>query len=104
VPSGPVEALTGEEVRVVACLVEKAAAVPDSYPLTLNALRQACNQSSSRDPVVAYDEGTVQRALDSLKAAGLVRFVHPSHGERSTKYRHVLDERLDLGPDELAVV
>lgn len=99
-----VDPLDAEQVRVLACLVEKEATVPDAYPLTRNALRQACNQTSSRDPVVAYDDLTVQRALDSLKALGLVRFVHPSHGERSTKFRHVLDERLGLEHGELAVL
>lgn len=100
----PVEALNDEEVRVVACLVEKAATVPDAYPMTRNSLRQACNQSTSRDPVVSYDDGVVQRALDALKPKGYVRFVHPAHGERTTKYRHVLDERLGLDAAELAVV
>lgn len=98
------DALNPAEVRVLACLVEKAATVPDAYPLTGNALRQACNQTTSRDPVVAYDELTVQRSLDSLKAAGLVRFVHPAHGERATRFRHVVDERLGLDPGELAAV
>lgn len=98
------EPLTDEEVRTLGCLIEKAASVPDAYPLTLNALRQACNQSSSRDPVLAYDDLTVQRALDNLKTLGLVRFVHPSHGERTTKFRHVVDERLQLQPDELALL
>jgi hypothetical protein len=99
-----VEPLDPEQVRVVACLVEKQATVPDTYPMTLNGLRQACNQSSSRDPVVSYDEHTVQRALDALKPMGLVRFVHPAHGERATKYRHVLDERLGLDERQLAVL
>ena len=98
------EPLHIEQVRVLACLVEKSATVPDAYPLTMNALRQACNQTSSRDPVVAYDDLTVQRALDALKAAGLVRFVHPAHGERVTRFRHVLDERWGLDAAELAVL
>ena len=89
---------------MLACLLEKEATVPDAYPLTANALRQACNQTSSRDPVVAYDDATVHRALDDLKAAGLVRFVHPSHGERTIKYRHVVDERLGLDRGELAIL
>jgi uncharacterized protein YceH (UPF0502 family) len=72
--------------------------------MTLKGLVSACNQSSSRWPVVAYDDGTVQRTLDQLKADGLVRFVHPSHGERSTKFRQVLDERLALEPEQAAVV
>ena len=96
--------MNDEQVRVLACLLEKEATVPDAYPLTANALRQACNQTSSRDPVVAYDDATVQRSLDDLKAAGLVRFVHPAHGERTTKYRHIVDERLGLDRGELAVV
>jgi uncharacterized protein YceH (UPF0502 family) len=99
-----VDVLTDKEVRVLGCLVEKEATVPDAYPLTLNALRNACNQSSSRDPIVAYDDGTVQRALDSLKGRGLIRFVHPSHGERTTKYRHVAGEQLGLSGAELAAV
>ena len=98
------EPLTDEELRVLGCLIEKEATVPDTYPLTLNALRQACNQSSSRDPVVSYDDLVVQRALDSLKARGLARFVHPASGERATKFRHVLHERAGLEPDELAVL
>lgn len=88
----------------MACLVEKEATVPDSYPLTLVALRQACNQTSSRDPVVAYDDLLVQRVLDDLKVAGLVRFVHPAHGERVTRFRHVLHERLDLDRPQLALL
>jgi len=97
-------ARTDVEVRVLGCLVEKEATVPDTYPLTRNALRQACNQTTARDPVVAYDDATVQAALDSLKADGFVRFVHPSHGERSTKFRHVLGECLDLSAGEVAVL
>lgn len=89
---------------MLGCLAEKEATVPDTYPLTLNALRQACNQSSNRHPVVSYDESTIVRTLDGLKERKLVRFVHPSHGERTTKYRHVLDEALDLEPPELAVI
>lgn len=98
------ESLTEEQVRVLGCLVEKEATVPDTYPLTLNALRSACNQSSNRDPVVAYDEITVQRALDGLKERRLVRFVHPAAGERTTKFRHVVDEALGLDRAQLALV
>lgn len=99
-----VEPLQDEHVRVLGCLAEKEATVPDAYPLTLNALRQACNQTSARDPVVVYDDRTVQRALDELKALGLVRFVHPSHGERTTRFRHVLEERLAIDRRQLAVL
>jgi uncharacterized protein len=96
--------LSTEEARVLACLIEKEATVPDSYPLTLNSLRLACNQSTNRDPVVAYDDRTVEAALLSLKSMGLVRFVHPSHGGRTIRYRHVADERWHLSPAELAVL
>jgi uncharacterized protein YceH (UPF0502 family) len=98
------EPLREEEVRVLGCLVEKETTVPDAYPLTLNALRTACNQSSSRDPVVAYDDLTIQRCLDSLKASGYVRFVHPAHNERVTKFRHVAGDKLDLDRGQLAIL
>ena len=100
----PAVELPAEAVRVLGCLAEKERTVPDTYPLTLNSLLSACNQSSSRWPVVSYDAGTVQRTLDRLKADGFVRFVHPSHGERTTKFRQVLDERLGLRPDEMGVL
>src|SRR4051812_41160543 len=96
--------LSAEEARVLASLIEKEATVPDSYPLTLNALRLACNQSTNRDPVVAYDDRTMEAALVSLKSMGLVRFVHPSHGGRTIRYRHVADERWHLSRSELAVL
>jgi uncharacterized protein len=96
--------LSSEDARVLACLIEKEATVPDSYPLTLNALRLACNQSTNRDPVVAYDDRTVEAALLSLKSMGLVRFVHPSHGGRTIRYRHVAGERWHLSGSELAVL
>jgi uncharacterized protein len=97
-------ALTAEEARVLGSLIEKEATVPDSYPLSLNALRLACNQTTNRHPVVAYDDRTVENALLSLKSMGLVRFVHPSHGGRTTRYRHSADERWRLSMPELAVL
>jgi uncharacterized protein YceH (UPF0502 family) len=96
--------LSPEEARVLACLVEKEATVPDSYPLTLNTLRLACNQSTNREPVVSYDDRTVEAALLSLKSMGLVRFVHPSHGGRTIRYRHVADDRWHLSKSELGVL
>jgi uncharacterized protein len=96
--------LSAEEARVAACLVEKEATVPDSYPLTLNALRLACNQTTNRDPVVTWDDRTVENALVSLKSMGLVRFVHPSHGGRTVRYRHAADERWRLSKGELGVL
>ena len=95
--------LRPEEVRVVGCLVEKQLSTPAYYPLTLNALVHACNQSSNRDPVVSYDERTVETALSSLRERGLVRIVY-STSNRAAKYRHVLDEALGLEPAELAVL
>jgi len=88
--------LTGSEARVLGALMEKRRTTPDVYPMTLKAVTTACNQSTSRDPVVNYDEGLVEDTLGALKAKGLVRMVHPGAGERSTKFRHVADEALGL--------
>jgi uncharacterized protein YceH (UPF0502 family) len=96
--------LTPEQGRVIACLIEKQLTTPQQYPLTLNALVLACNQSSNRDPVVSYEEGAVQHTLSSLKEIGLVRFVYPSSGRSATRYRQVLGEALGLDEKELAVL
>jgi uncharacterized protein YceH (UPF0502 family) len=96
--------LGAEQGRVVGSLIEKQLTTPQQYPLSLNALVLACNQVSNRDPVVSYDERLVDDTLVSLKDAGLVRFVHPSHGRSVTRYRQVLDERLGLDNQELALV
>ena len=96
--------LTPTQQRVVGALAEKEATVPDTYPMTLKGLQTACNQRNSREPVTDLDEHTVQATLDDLKARNLVRFVYASHGARTTKYRHVLHERLGLEPAELAVL
>jgi len=96
--------LTNPEIRVLASLIEKEAAVPESYPLTLSALRLACNQSTNRRPVVAYDDRTVENALTSLKSVGLVRFVHPAHGGRTTRYRQTAGERWHLTVGESLVL
>lgn len=95
--------LSVEQARVLACLIEKEATVPDAYPLTLNSLRLACNQSTSRYPVVAWDDRTVDNALILLKSMGLVRFVHPQGG-RTIRYRHIADERWRLSKGELGVL
>jgi uncharacterized protein YceH (UPF0502 family) len=95
--------LSPEEVRVVGALIEKQVTTPEYYPLTLNALRQACNQLSNRDPVVAFDERTVVWALESLRDRKLVRVVTTADG-RVPKYRHVLDETLNLKSPEMAVM
>ena len=99
-----IDPLTEIQLRVLGSLIEKQATVPDTYPMTLNGLQTACNQKNNREPVTDYETFEVQAALDELKATGLVRFVHPSHGARSTKYRHVLDDRLDLDGAELALL
>ena len=96
--------LTAVEGRVLGCLMEKERTVPDQYPLTMNALLTACNQATSRDPVLRLDEHEVLSALTSLKAGGYVRLVHPSHGRSATRYRHVGDERLGIDAAGAAVV
>ena len=99
----PIGDLSPGEVRVLGCLVEKEATVPDSYPLTLNSLRTACNQTTSRDPVVQYSDHDVETALATLRQRGLTRTVH-STSNRATKYRHVLSEVLELDPAATAVL
>ena len=89
--------------RVLGSFIEKERATPQNYPLTLNALRLACNQSTNRDPVVDYDEHTVETSLGDLRERRLIRIVY-SQTNRAAKYRHVLDESLHLGDDELAVL
>lgn len=96
--------LTIIEGRVLGCLLEKERTVPDQYPLTLNALLAACNQSTSREPVMHLDEPEVDAALVSLKAQGLARLVHPSHGRSVTRYRQVADESWGLDSAAAAVI
>ena len=99
-----VDVLTAEEARVVGALAEKQLATPQYYPLTLNALVNACNQSNNREPVVSYDEDTVVATLATLREKGYARTVHPGSGSRVTKYRQVLDEALGLDARELALL
>lgn len=96
--------LTAPQARVLGCLMEKQATTPETYPLTLKALTTACNQTSSRDPVVDYDTQLVETTTLALKGKGLLRVVHPAHGERSTRYRHVADEALGLDEAARAVL
>jgi hypothetical protein len=91
------------EVRVVACLVEKQRTTPDIYPLSVNSLRIACNQSTNRDPVVDYDEPTVLEALRRLALRGWTRLAS-GPGGRARKYRHLLDEALGLDPPQLSLL
>jgi uncharacterized protein len=95
--------LTPVEQRVLGCLIEKRWTTPDQYPLSLNALRLACNQSTNRDPVTSYDEGAVREAAQRLSLYGLARLAS-GHGSRATKYRHLAEEALGLGREELAVL
>lgn len=104
--SGPpvLPVLDPAEQRVLGSLFEKQRTVPASYPLSLNALRTACNQSSSREPVVDYDDATVEQVARALKARGLVRIVWADTGRRTLKYHQLLDEVLDLSADERALI
>jgi uncharacterized protein len=95
--------LTGPEQRVLGCLIEKRWTTPDQYPLSLNALRLACNQSTNRDPVTDYDDTTVRDAANQLSRYGVARLAS-GHGSRAIKYRHLAEEALGLGREDLAVL
>jgi uncharacterized protein len=95
--------LSPEEVRVLGCLLEKQRTTPDVYPLTLKALRTACNQATNRDPVVHYDEEAIREALNRLARRRFTRLTS-YHGSRAAKFRHLLDEALQIGPEEQAVL
>jgi uncharacterized protein YceH (UPF0502 family) len=91
------------ELRVLGCLIEKQRTTPDVYPLSLNALRSACNQTTNRDPVVSYDEPTIRHALDRLTRRRWARLASGA-GSRAVKYRHLLDEALGLSDADLALL
>src|SRR3954454_6466466 len=91
------------ELRVVGCLVEKQRTTPDAYPLSLNALRLACNQSTNRDPVVPYDEATVGAPRRRRALRGWPRLASGA-GSRARKYRHLLPEALGVDEEELALL
>jgi uncharacterized protein len=91
------------EIRVVGCLIEKQRTTPDVYPLSVNSLRLACNQSTNRDPIVDYDEETVVEALRRLALRGWSRLASGA-GSRARKYRHLLDEALDVDPQEISLL
>ena len=95
--------LSEVDVRVIGALIEKEITTPDNYPLTLNALVAACNQSSNRDPVMSLDDGIVSKSLDDLARRSLVGAVHRSDS-RAKRYRHRLSEALNLHPAETAVM
>ncbi len=96
--------LDAVEQRILGSLLEKQRTVPATYPLTLNSLRLACNQSSSRDPVVEYDEPLLEAALKELRHRELIRVVWADTGRRTLKYHQLLDELLGLQPDERALI
>ena len=96
--------LEPDDQRVLGSLMEKQTTVPGSYPLTANALRSACNQSNNREPVVDFDQQTVERTARALKERGLLRIVWSDVGRRTLKYHQVLDEQLGLEPDERALL
>ncbi len=95
--------LTAPEQRVLGCLIEKRWTTPEQYPLSLNALRLACNQSTNRDPVTDYDETTVREAAQRLCRYGLARLAS-GHSSRATKYRHLAEESLGLDREQLAIL
>ena len=95
--------LSPVELRVLGCLIEKQRTTPDVYPLSLNALRLACNQSTNRDPVVEYDEATIRAALDELSRRGWARLAS-GPGSRAVKFRHLLPEALGVSESELSVL
>ena len=95
--------LSPEEIRVLGSLLEKSKTTPEYYPMTLNGLQTACNQKSSRKPVVNYDESTIINTLDSLRKKGLISTV-VGGGSRVTKYKHNLAIQFPLLPQELAAM
>jgi uncharacterized protein YceH (UPF0502 family) len=95
--------LSPPETRVLGCLLEKQRTTPDLYPLTLNALRLACNQSTNRDPVVDYDDAVIREALHRLERRGFTRLAS-GRGSRAPKYRHLLADALPMGDGEQAVM
>lgn len=96
--------LTADEQRILGSLLEKQRTVPASYPLSLNGLRVACNQTSSRDPVTDLDDSTIESVARELKGRGLLRVVWAGKGSRALKYHQLLDEVLSLQPDERALL
>jgi uncharacterized protein YceH (UPF0502 family) len=95
--------LSANEIRVLGCLLEKQRTTPDAYPLSLNALRLACNQSTNRDPVVEYDEAIIRDALHRLERRGYTRLASGA-GSRTPKYRHLLAEALPMDDGEQAIM
>src|ERR1041385_7845540 len=95
--------LSPVEARILGSLIEKEATTPDNYPLSLNALTAACNQSANRDPVMALDEETVRNAVNSLRQQSLVRAVQQA-GSRVMKFQHLVRDRLNVEAPALGVL
>jgi uncharacterized protein YceH (UPF0502 family) len=91
------------ELRVLGCLIEKQRTTPDVYPLSLNALRLACNQSTNRDPVVEYDKPEIRAALERLSHRGWARLAS-GPGSHAVKYRHLFDEAVGVSGPEISVL
>jgi uncharacterized protein YceH (UPF0502 family) len=91
------------ELRVLGCLIEKQRTTPDQYPLSLNALRLACNQTTNREPVVDYDESTIRDALTRMSNRGWVRLAS-GPGSRAVKYRHLLADAIGLADEEISLL
>jgi uncharacterized protein len=98
-----IQQLTEVEARVVGALVEKQITTPEYFPLTLNSLTAACNQKTNRDPVVSFDEETVQTALDSLRDKNIALVIYRS-GSRVAKYKHMFPKVYEISPAEVAVL
>ncbi|MDR3405732.1 MAG: YceH family protein [Chthoniobacter sp.] len=96
-------ALTPLETRVLGCLLEKERLTPENYPLSLNSVTTACNQSTNRDPVVSYDDKSVEAGLNALREKKLASVIFGA-GSRVQKYRHKLLEHYDLNPAEVALL
>jgi uncharacterized protein YceH (UPF0502 family) len=95
--------LTFEEIRVIGSLIEKELTTPEYYPLTINGLKNACNQKSNRDPVVAFDENIIETTLDKLREKSLASRITGSD-IRVPKYRQVFTEAMHFSPEEVAVI
>ncbi|MBU1487713.1 DUF480 domain-containing protein [bacterium] len=95
--------LNDVEARILGSLIEKEITTPEYYPITLNALTNACNQKSNRDPVVLYEQTTVARGLDRLRDKGLAITVHEA-GSRAPKYKHSFREKFGLTQAEVAIL
>ena len=91
------------ELRVLGCLIEKQRTTPETYPLSLNSLRLACNQSTNRDPVVEFDEATIRQALERLNQKGWARLAS-GPGSRAAKFRHLFDEAMHVSDAEISLL